>query len=263
VTKQSSLAPINKVTVVGVGAIGGVFAGWLGSHLPPGRIQLSALARGDTLRVLQQNGLSWSDAQNTLHRVPLQASNNAAALGLQDLVIVSVKGPAMPQVAQQIRPLLGPQTVVLVAMNGVPWWFFDGLGGACGGLQLQTVDPGGLTATALPTRHVLGCVVHVSATAPQPGHIERIKNKQLIIGEPGGGLSPRVQAVAMLLEQAGFAVKQAEHIQQEIWFKLWGNMTMNPVSALTGAPCDQILDDPLVRAFCSAVMRPMPPNCAA
>ena len=247
--------PLHKITVVGMGAIGGVFAAWLGTHLPASRIQLSALARGQTLAALQQNGLVWADDTGTTHRVPLHASGDAAALGPQDLVIVSVKGPAMPAVAQQIRPLLAPHTVVLVAMNGVPWWFFDGLGGECAGLALQAVDPDGLTAQALPTAHVLGCVVHASAVAPQPGRVERIKNNQLIVGEPAGGITPRVQAVAALLEQAGFAVKQAERIQQDIWFKLWGNMTMNPVSALTGAPCDQILDDPLVRAYCSAVMR--------
>lgn len=247
-------APLHKVCVVGVGAIGGVFAAWLGSRLPAGRIALSALARGETLRALQADGLTWQDADGAEQRVALHASSDAAALGPQDLVIVSVKGPAMPAVAEQIRPLLAAHTTVLVAMNGVPWWFFDGLGGECAGLQLQAVDPGGRTAAALPTRHVLGCVVHVSAASPQPGRIARIKNNQLIIGEPAGGLSPRVQAVAALLEGAGFAVKQAERIQHEIWFKLWGNMTMNPVSALTGAPCDRILDDPLVRAFCSAVM---------
>ena len=258
-TVTPELPSLHKVTIVGMGAIGGVFAAWLGTRLPAGRIQLSALARGQTLAALQQNGLSWAETgpsgEVTEHRVPLHASSDAAALGPQDLVIVSVKGPAMPAVAQQIQPLLAPHTVVLVAMNGVPWWFFDGLGGECNGLALQAVDPGGVTAQALPTAHVLGCVVHASAVAPQPGRVERIKNNQLIIGEPGGGVTPRVKALAALLEQAGFAVKQAERIQQDIWFKLWGNMTMNPVSALTGAPCDQILDDPLVRAYCSAVMR--------
>ena len=249
-----NMPPLNKVCVVGVGAIGGVFAAWLGARLPAGRIALSALARGETLRTLQAEGLCWVDADGAEHRQPLAASGDAAALGVQDLVIVSVKGPAMPAVAEQIRPLLGPDTVVLVAMNGVPWWFFDGLGGDCAGLQLQAVDPGGRTAAALPTRHVLGCVVHVSAASPRPGRIERIKHNALIIGEPAGGDSPRLQAVAALLEGAGFAVKQAPCIQQEIWFKLWGNMTMNPVSAITGAPCDRILDDPLVRGFCSAVM---------
>jgi 2-dehydropantoate 2-reductase len=150
---------------------------------------------------------------------------------------------------------MGPNTVVLVAMNGVPWWFFDGLPGEAAGLQLNAVDPGGVTAAHIPTSQVIGCVVHASAAAPRPARIERIKNNQLIIGEPAGGVTPRVQAVADLLGAADFGVTVSERIQRDIWFKLWGNMTMNPVSAITGAPCDRILDDELVRGFCSAVMR--------
>jgi 2-dehydropantoate 2-reductase len=244
-----------KVAVVGVGAIGGLFAGWLGSRLPSGQIQLSAVARGETLRTLRERGLSWVDADGAEHRVAVNASDDPASLGVQDLVIVSVKGPAMPAIAPAVRALMGPHTVVLVAMNGVPWWFFDGLPGEAAGLQLKAVDPLGITALHIPTARVIGCVVHASAAAPQPARIERIKNNQLIIGEPAGGISPRVQALNGLLTQAGFGVTVSERIQRDIWFKLWGNMTMNPVSAITGAPCDRILDDDLVRGFCSTVMR--------
>ncbi|MEZ5662643.1 MAG: 2-dehydropantoate 2-reductase [Burkholderiaceae bacterium] len=244
-----------KIAIVGVGAIGGLFAGWLGSRLPEGRLRLSAVARGETLRALRERGLVWVDAEGAEHRVAVNASDDPASLGVQDLVIVSVKGPAMPQVAATVKALMGPGTVVLVAMNGVPWWFFDGLPGEAAGLQLNAVDPGGVTARTIPTAQVIGCVVHASAAAPQPARIERIKNNQLIIGEPAGGLSPRVQALGELLTQAGFGVTVSERIQRDIWFKLWGNMTMNPVSAITGAPCDRILDDDLVRGFCSAVMR--------
>ena len=245
---------LQKLAIVGVGAIGGLFAGWLGSRLPVGQIQLSAVARGDTLRTLRESGLTWVDADGTEHRVPIHASDDPASLGVQDLVIVSVKGPAMPQVAPAVRALMGPHTLVLVAMNGVPWWFFDGLPGEAAGLRLNAVDPGGVTAEHIPTAQVIGCVVHASATAPAPARIERIKNNQLIIGEPVGGASPRVQALANLLSGAGFAVAVSERIQRDIWFKLWGNMTINPISAITGAPCDRILDDDLVRGFCSAVM---------
>ncbi|MGS5084884.1 2-dehydropantoate 2-reductase [Hydrogenophaga sp. A37] len=245
---------ISKVAVVGVGAIGGLFAGWLGSRLPAGHIRLSAVARGETLRALREHGLVWVDTEGAEHSVAVNASDDPASLGVQDLVIVSVKGPAMPQVAPAVRALMGPHTVVLVAMNGVPWWFFDGLPGDAAGLRLNAVDPGGATAAAIPTSQVIGCVVHASAAAPTHGRIERIKNNQLIIGEPAGGVTPRVQALGELLTQAGFGVTVSERIQRDIWFKLWGNMTMNPVSAITGAPCDRILDDELVRGFCSAVM---------
>ncbi len=249
---DESDAPV-RVAVVGVGAIGGVFAGWLGSRLPAGRIALCALARGDTLRALQAQGLVLHEAAGPV-QVPLYASDDPATLGPQDLVIVAVKGPALAAVAPAVRALLAPHTTVLVAMNGVPWWFFDGLPGACEGLALDTVDPGGVIAAAIPGRHVLGCVVHVSASAPRPGEIANLRHNSLIIGEPAGGLSQRVDATAALLAEAGFAVTRSERIQRDIWFKLWGNMTMNPVSALTGVSCDRILDDPLVRAFCSAVM---------
>jgi 2-dehydropantoate 2-reductase len=252
---MNTSSSIQKVAIVGVGAIGGLFAGWLGSRLPAGRVQLSAVARGETLRSLRESGLTWVDADGAEHRVAIHASDDPASLGVQDLVIVSVKGPAMPAVAPAVRALMGPQTVVLVAMNGVPWWFFDGLPGEAAGLRLNAVDPGGATAAQIPTSQVIGCVVHASAAAPQPARIERIKNNQLIIGAPAGGVTPRVQAVADLLSAAGFGVTVSERIQRDIWFKLWGNMTMNPVSAITGAPCDRILDDELVRGFCSAVMR--------
>jgi 2-dehydropantoate 2-reductase len=245
---------IQKVAIVGVGAIGGLFAGWLGSRLPAGSIQLSAVARGETLRTLRELGLIWVDADGAEHGVAVNASDDPASLGVQDLVIVSVKGPAMPQVAPAVRALMGPHTTVLVAMNGVPWWFFDGLPGEAAGLQLKAVDPLGITAQNIPTAQVIGCVVHASAAAPTPGRIERIKNNQLIIGEPAGGVSPRVQALSELLTQAGFGVTVSERIQRDIWFKLWGNMTINPISAITGAPCDRILDDPLVRGYVSAIM---------
>ena len=243
-----------KIAIVGMGAIGGLFAGWLGSRLPAGQIELSAVARGATLKALQARGLIWVDAEGAEHSVPIHASDDAASLGVQDLVIVSVKGPAMPQVAPAVKALMGPHTVVLVAMNGVPWWFFDGMPGEAAGLRLNTVDPGGVTALNIPTAQVIGCVVHASAAAPQPARIERIKNNQLIIGEPAGGTSARVQALAELLTQGGFGVTVSEHVQRDIWFKLWGNMTINPISAITGAPCDRILDDALVRGFVSAIM---------
>lgn len=251
---MSASPSFQKIAIIGVGAIGGLFAGWLGSRLPAGQMQLSAVARGETLRALRGRGLTWVDADGAEHTVSVNASDDPASLGVQDLVIVSVKGPAMPSIAPAVRALMGPQTIVLVAMNGVPWWFFDGLPGEAAGLQLKAVDPLGLTAQNIPTAQVIGCVVHASAAAPQPARIERIKNNQLIIGEPSGGVSPRVQALSALLTAAGFGVTVSERIQRDIWFKLWGNMTINPISAITGAPCDRILDDPLVRGFVSAIM---------
>jgi len=139
-------------------------------------------------------------------------------------------------------------------MNGVPWWFFDGLPGACQGLALDSVDPGGRARAHIPSAQVVGAVVHLSASSPAPGRVRHGNGNALIIGQALGGVDERVQALAALLSDAGLSVTASDRIQREVWFKLWGNMTMNPVSALTGAPCDRILDDPLVRGFCSAVM---------
>ena len=250
-----------KICIVGLGAIGGLFAGWLGTRLPAGTVKLSALARGATLAAVRENGLLLHGAEGLI-AVPLQASDNAAALGLQDLVILAVKAPALASVAPAVAALCGPHTPVLAAMNGVPWWFFDGLPGPCAGLVLNSVDSGGLVRGLIPSAQVLGCVVHASSTTLAPGQVRPVNGNGLIVGPPSGGdlgrgsegIDGALKAVIPLLESAGFVVTVSARIQHDVWFKLWGNMTMNPVSALTGAPCDRILDDPLVRGFCSAVM---------
>ncbi len=246
-----------KICIVGLGAIGGLLAGWLGTRLVPGRVELSGLARGATLQAVRNQGLLLDSGLGPL-AVPMQVSDDPAPLGVQDLVIVAVKGPALAAVAPAVARLIGPDTQVLTAMNGVPWWFFDGLSGACKGLQLDSVDPGGLVRAHIPAAQVVGAVVHLSAASPAPGRVLHAKGQGLIIGHALGntasGENERVQALAGLLGDAGLAVTVSDGIQRDVWFKLWGNMTMNPVSALTGAPCDRILDDPLVRGFCSAVM---------
>jgi 2-dehydropantoate 2-reductase len=161
----------------------------------------------------------------------------------------------MPDVAAHIAPLLGPDTMVLTAMNGVPWWFFSGMPGPCAGLQLRTLDPAGAIAAAIPFRHVIGCVVHASCTSPEPGVVHHVMGEGLIIGEPAGGASSRTTTLAAALVAAGFECQVSPRIQRDIWYKLWGNMTMNPVSAFTGATVDRILDDDLANGFCQAVMR--------
>jgi 2-dehydropantoate 2-reductase len=139
-------------------------------------------------------------------------------------------------------------------MNGVPWWFFDHLPGANRGLRLESVDPGGALRRAIPTAHVIGCVVHASASRPSPGLVELHMGNHLIIGEPDASLSPRLERLSGLLRASGFEVTASRGIQQDIWYKLWGNMTMNPVSVLTGATGDRVLADPLVVRFCRDAM---------
>ncbi len=238
-----------KICIVGLGAIGGLFGAWLGRRLPPGEVTLSALARGATLAAVREHGLRLDGDPEP---VRLQACADALELGSQDLVILAVKGPALAAVAPAVQALMAPHTQVLAAMNGVPWWFFDGLGGPCDGWSLDSVDPGGAVRRRIPSRQVLGCVVHLSASMPAPGVVKHVNGNGLIVGRPAGGSD---EAVAALLERAGYAVTRSERIQRDVWFKLWGNMTMNPISALTGATGDRVLDDELVRGFCSAVMR--------
>ena len=242
-----------KVCIVGLGAIGGLIAAWMGTRLPSGTAALSALARGATLAAVRGHGLVLETAAGPQH-VLLHASDDAAALGVQDLVILTVKGPALPAVAPAVQALLGPQTQVLAAMNGVPWWFFEGLPGACHGLSLASVDPGGVARARIPAVQVVGGVLHLSSTSPAPGRVRHVNGNGLVIGKALGGVDEALQRLANLLSAAGLTVTVSNRIQREVWFKLWGNMTMNPISALTGAPCDRILDDPLVRGFCSAVM---------
>ncbi len=236
---------ISKVCIVGCGAIGG----WIGAGLARAGCQISVFARGATLAALQSNGLRIG-----AERHAVTACADAAALGVQDLVVVSVKAPALQEVVRKIGPLIGPKSVVLTAMNGVPWWFFQGFGGALAGTQLQAVDASGEIAAAIPAANVIGCVVHASCSVDAPGVIHHHFGNGLILGEPSGVVSERVQALAALLTQAGFAASVSPQVQKDVWYKLWGNMTVNPISALTGATTDLILGDELVRNFVSAVM---------
>jgi 2-dehydropantoate 2-reductase len=237
------------VAIVGAGAIGG----WLGVRLSHTGCLVSALARGDTLAALQRDGLQLhQDGQ--LQGAPVTAAASAVELGVQDLVIVAVKAPSLPALARGIAPLLGRHTVVLTAMNGVPWWFFNGFGGDHAGARLKSVDPEGGIERSIPARHVIGGVVHASCSVDAPGVIRHHFGNGLILGEPSGQASERVAALADLLRRAGLNATVSPQIQKDVWYKLWGNMTVNPVSALTGATTDRILGDELVRGFISAVM---------
>ena len=239
----------NKVCIYGAGAIGG----WIGVKLAQVGCEVSVVARGATLQALQHNGLQLHEAGEA-RAVPVQASASPAELGVQDLVVIAVKAPALREVALQIAPLIGPDTVVLTAMNGVPWWFFSGFGEALAGTPLHAIDPTGEIGQAIPAANVVGCVVHASSSIEAPGVIRHHFGNGLIIGEPAGGQSPRVVQLAALLNEAGFKASVSEQIQKDIWYKLWGNMTVNPISAITGATTDLILGDELVRDFVSRVM---------
>ena len=240
-----------RTVIVGAGAIGGC----IGTRLAlDGGVPVAAFARGDTLQALREHGWRMDSGGRHWHAKVQMASDDAAALGPADLLVVAVKGQALAPLAPKLAPLVGPDTVILPAMNGVPWWFGRGLPGDAAGMALETVDPGGVIAPVLPPAQVLGCVVHIAAGTTAPGHVQHRMGWGLIVGEPDGAHSASLGRVVELLARAGFEVTAEPAIHRALWYKLWGNVTMNPVSALTGATADRILDDPLVRAFCSAVM---------
>ncbi|KQW46180.1 MULTISPECIES: 2-dehydropantoate 2-reductase [unclassified Roseateles] len=237
-----------KVCIVGLGAIGG----WMAANLQRVEgLSVCALARGDTLAAVRENGLRLDSGEDSW-RAPLRVSADPAELGQQDLVILAVKGPAIAGVAAQVAQLCGPDTRVLTALNGLPWWFTAGL--AVPSLALTCVDPEGRIAALIPPERVIGCVVHASCALRGPGWVNHVMGNGLLIGEARGGTSPAVDALATLLVGAGFEAKAVESIQRDAWYKLWGNMTTNPVSALTGATTDRILADDLVREFTTAIM---------
>jgi 2-dehydropantoate 2-reductase len=240
---------IRKVSIYGAGAIGG----WVGVKLAQAGCEVSVVARGATLEALQLHGLRLEQGGETTS-APVHASASPAELGVQDLVIVAVKAPAMAEVAKAIGPLLGPDTIVLTAMNGVPWWFFEGFGGKHEGTRLKAVDPDGAIAKAIPAKHIIGSVVHASCALNGPGFVKHHFGNRLILGEPSGQKTARVQELSELLQRAGFEAPVADQIQKDAWYKLWGNMTVNPVSAMTGATTDLILGDELVKNFISSVM---------
>jgi 2-dehydropantoate 2-reductase len=238
-----------KVCVYGAGAVGGL----IGAKLSASGAAVSVVARGATAAAVRDHGLRVQSGESVTN-VAVVVAEDPRILGPQDVVVVAVKGPSLPDVAARIAPLLGVDTMVVTAMNGVPWWFFHEFGGKFAGTRLSTIDPDGAIAAVIPPRHVIGCVVHFSCSMPEPGLVRHAFGNELIIGEPSSRKSSRIEMLAAALAHAGFATKVSASIQADIWYKLWGNMTMNPVSALTGATCDRILDDPLVLRFCLAAM---------
>jgi len=238
-----------RIAIVGAGAIGG----WLGVTLGSHGHAINVLARGATLAALRER--PWRlQRRDGSQEIRVRASDDAATLGVQDVVIIALKTPALLAVAPLLPPLIGADTVVVPAMNGVPWWFLLGGAGSLPPTRLACVDPDGTIEKCIPFDRVVGCVVHASASVTAPGQVVHNNGNRLILGEPRGGSSARVETLAQTLAAAGFAPETSTSIRRDIWYKLWGNMTMNPISAVTGATCDRILDDELVNAFVLRVM---------
>ena len=243
-----------KICIVGAGAIGS----FIGTKLAAtGAHEVSALARGGTLAALQQYGWRLNTDSGLVQATIHKASSDAADLGVQDLIVIAVKSQSLADVAPTLAPLIGKHTLIMPAMNGVPWWFMQGQKGF-ENQPLQSIDPAGLIQQALPANQVIGCVIHASMSVESPGLARHHGGQKLIVGEPmgetGGTSSARVTALVETLSGAGFEVDHSKDIRYNIWYKLWGNITMNPVSAITGATIDRALGDKLVRAFCTSVM---------
>lgn len=238
-----------RICVAGAGAVGGLIA----ARLAAAGETVSVLARGAHLQAIRVEGLllEEGDARTV---AKFAASDDAAALGTQDILFVALKAHALREGAATLAPLVGPDTVIVPAMNGVPWWFFHGYGGKLAGTRLDAVDPKGDIARALPPEQVLGAVVHLSSTMPAPGVIRRGKGNLLLVGDPTGADSPRLEKTLAPLRRGGIDARATREIQREVWLKLWGNMNMNPISALTGSTADVMLDDPLTHALVREMM---------
>ena len=239
-----------KICIYGAGAVGGLIAGWLAKagH------DVSVVARGAHLTAIQDRGLRiFSEGKE--YSAKIRADNDPARLGPQDYVIVTVKGHDLQRVASAIGPLLGADTSVVTAMNGVPWWFFDRLSFGGGKLRLESLDPGGAISRAIATGRIVGCVIHLAASTPEPGLIRHNMGVRLILGEPGGKNTARTQRIAGALKEAGFEAEISGFIEKDFWVKLLGNVSFNPVSALTLATANRLIADDYVKAYMVAIMR--------
>ncbi|MGZ2745168.1 2-dehydropantoate 2-reductase [Burkholderia stagnalis] len=239
-----------RAAIVGAGAIGGLLA----AALARAGMQVSAYARGATRDALNAHGMRVLDETGAPTSVALDASDDAAALGVQDYVVIALKAQALPGLAARLAPLVGPRTVIVAAMNGLPWWFTHGFAGPLDGVPLEAVDPGGAVSAALPPAQAIGCVVHLSASTDAPGVVRRGRGNRLIVGAPAPSLEGAASRLAAALAAGGFDVEVTPAIRTEIWAKLWGNMNMNPLSALTGSTADRLLDDPFTHALALRMM---------
>lgn len=235
-----------KICVFGAGSIGGVVGGVL-AHAGH---DVSLIARGAHLQALQANGCRV-ESGGQVFTVHPAASDTPADFGQQDVVVVAVKAPAMPAVAAGIAPLLGPETAVVPAMNGIPWWFFDGFPENGPHIPVPKLDPDGALAAAIPTERVMGCVVHMGSMVPEPGVIRHVADNRLILGEATGGVTDRLAAFAAAFAGTTLAATVTENLRQEIWLKLLGNFNFAPVSSLTGATNGEIGADPGLRKLCA------------
>ncbi len=239
-----------KVCIYGAGAIGGYMAVQLADA---GAAEVTCIARGPHLAAMRANGLTLrtSDGEKT---VQINCTDDPNEAGPQDYVVITLKAHSAAAVADQMTPLLGPDTAVVTAQNGVPWWYFYGHGGPHEGTRLASVDPGDRQWQYIGPERAIGCVVYPAATIVEPGVIEHEYGNRFTLGEPSGEKTERVQALAAALAEADLRAPIRPRIRDEIWVKLWGNVSLNPVSALTGGTLAQMIDDAAVCGVIRAIM---------
>ena len=238
-----------KVCIFGAGAIGG----YMGVKLAKAGADVSLVARGPHLAAMQEKGLTLIEEGETT-TVPVTASDDPAALGVQDYVIVTLKAHSVPPVVSKMAPLIGQDTTIVSGVNGVPWWYFHKLKGAHEGTRLDSVDPGNVQWDGFGPDRVLGCVVYPAAEVIEPGVIKHIEGNRFSLGEPDGSKSDRAQALSKILANAGLKAPVRPKLRDEIWVKLWGNLSFNPISALTHATLDVLCTDEGTRAVARNMM---------
>jgi 2-dehydropantoate 2-reductase len=242
---------LTKICIYGAGAIGG----YLASALDQAGAKVTLVARGPHLSAIQKNGLSFEkDGKTSNHRLP--ANENPCRFGPQDFVILTIKAHGIPKLTQNLLPLLGPQTAVVSAVNGLPWWYFHRAqsGTSLDNKHLQSVDPGGVIWTTIGPDRAIGCVVYPACEIAEPGLIRHLNGDRFTLGEPSSQPSKRVETLSSLMIAGGLKAPQKTKIRDEIWIKLWGNCSFNPLSALTGATLDQIGNDPSALALVREIM---------
>lgn len=238
-----------KICIYGSGAIGG----YLGVRLHQAGAEVSLVARGAHLAAMRENGVTLIMGEDRTVVHP-RCTDKPDELGPQDYVIIGLKAHSVPGVVPAIQPLLGPDTAVVTAVNGIPYWYFYGTGGPFDGRVLDSVDPGGVQWNGFGPQRAIGCVVYPATEVVAPGVIQHIYGDKFSLGEPDGSMSDRVMALSRMMEAGGLRAPVLDRIRDEIWLKLWGNLCFNPISALTHATLEVICGDPETRAVAKAMM---------
>lgn len=240
---------MTKIAIYGAGAIGG----YMGAMLAKAGADVSLIARGPHLAAMQNDGLTLIK-DGAAETFEVTATDDPQSLGVQDFVIVTLKAHSIKHVTEAMKPLLGPETAVVFAVNGVPWWYFYQHGGTLDGTRLNTVDPDNIIWDSIGPERAIGCVVYPATEVEKPGVIRHISGDRFSLGEPSGEVSERCQTLSALLKSAGLKAPVRPRIRDEIWVKLWGNCSLNPMSALTGATLEDMCRDDATRAILRNVM---------